>query len=88
MARVALALAFGAMLAVGLPSPGLYVGLGLGIAACGIGLAEFRRRDLTGTVRLAGAAALTIGAMACVLALVRVAIITAAIHHMGHLLPG
>lgn len=88
MARVALALAFSAMLAVGLPSPGLYFALSFGIAAAGMGLAQFRRRDLRGTARLAGAAAVTVGATACLFALVRVAIITAAIQHMDHLLPG
>ena len=41
MARIALVLAFAAMLAAGLPAPGLYVALGLGISAIGTGIAAF-----------------------------------------------
>lgn len=88
MARAALALAFGAMIAVGLPSPGPYVALGLGIAACGTGLSEFRRRDLPGMARIAGAAAVTVGTIACLLALARVLLIAAAIYRMDRMLPG
>lgn len=87
MGRVPLALAFAAMLAVGLPSPGLYAALGLGIGACGCGWVQFARRDLPGGPRLAGAAALTIGALASLLAAVRVVLVTVAIHHIEHMLP-
>lgn len=87
MSRVALAFAFGAMIAVGLPSPGLYLALCLGIVACGCGRIQFARRDLPGSMRIAGAAAITIGALACGLALARVIIVTVAIHHIDRMLP-
>jgi len=87
VSRLALVLAFGAMLAAGLPAPGLYLALGLGLAALGIGLAAFRRRDAPGAARLAGAAAMAIGACGCMLGLVRVAIVLAALGHIDRLLP-
>lgn len=76
------------MLAAGLPSPGLYIALGLGIGACGSGWVQFARRDQPGASRLAGAAAVTVGAIACMLAIVRVVLVTVAIHHIEGMLPG
>ena len=87
MSRLALVLAFGAMLAAGLPSPGLYLALGLGIAALGTGLVAFRRRGAPGSSRLAGAAAMAIGACGCMLGIVRVAIVLAALGHIDRMLP-
>src|SRR3569623_1982408 len=49
--KLALGLAFAAMVAAGLPSPGLYLALGLGIAAVGCGYERFGRRDLRGAAR-------------------------------------
>ena len=86
MSRLALVLAFGAMLAAGLPAPGLYVALGLGIAAIGTGLTAFRRRTAPGGARLAGAAAIAVGACGCVLGIVRVAIVLAALGHIDRML--
>jgi hypothetical protein len=87
MGRLALAFAFGAMIAVGLPSPGLFVALGLGLAAVGCGLARVTRRDLPGAARLAGAAAVTVGALGVVLGATRVVLTLAAIDHLDRLLP-
>jgi hypothetical protein len=85
--RLALASAFAALVAVGLPSPGLYAALGLGIAAIGCGLQRFWRRDLPGAARLAGAAAVTVGAIGCVLGAARVAMVLAAIGKIDRMLP-
>jgi len=85
--RLALALAFAAMVAAGLPSPGLYAALGLGIAAIGCGLQRFGRRDLPGAARLAGATAMTVGAIGCLLGAARVVMVLAAIDKIDRLLP-
>jgi len=87
MGRLATAFAFGAMVAAGLPSPGLYVALGLGIAAIGCGLARFSRKDLPGSARLAAAAAVTVGVLGCLLGAARVVMTLAAIDHIDRMLP-
>ncbi len=79
MTRLGLILACGALVAAGLPSPGLYVALGLGLAAIGVGWLGFSRRQAPGAARLACAAAITLGAMGAVLGAVRVAITLVAI---------
>lgn len=86
MVRLALALAFGATLAAGLPSPGLYAAIGLGIAAIGCGSAGCSRRDAPGAARIAAAAAVTVGAIGLLLGAVRVAIVLAAIDRIDRLL--
>lgn len=86
MARVALLVAATAVLAAALPSPGLFVALGAGIAAIGTGWLVYRRPAAPGFARLAGAAAITVGAMGCVLGALRVALALAAIDHLDHLL--
>ncbi len=87
MARLALTLAFGAMLAAGLPSPGLYFAIGLGIAAIGCGLIGFSRRELSGAWRIASAAAVTVGSLGLLLGTARVVITLAAIDRIDRLLP-
>ncbi|MFT3699838.1 MAG: hypothetical protein QM831_42230 [Kofleriaceae bacterium] len=87
MGRIALVLAFAAMFAAGLPAPGLYVAIGLGIAAMGCGLSRYRRRDLPGAARLVGAAAITVGALGLVLGLVRVVLVLGAIDKIDRMLP-
>ncbi len=86
MVRLALVSAFGAALAAGLPSPGLYVALGLGIVAIGCGAVAFARRDAPGPARLAAAGAITVGAIGFVLGAVRVAIVLAAIAHVDRMI--
>lgn len=86
MARVALVLAFAAMLAAGLPSPGLYLALGLGISAIGTGYVGFARLAAPGSSRIAAAAAITVGSLGVVLGAVRVAVALAAIDRIGHML--
>jgi hypothetical protein len=86
MQRLALALAFGAVIAAGLPAPGQFVAVGLGIAAIGTGRVVYTRRTLPGSVRLAGAAALTVGCIGLMLGLVRGAITFAAIGHIERMI--
>jgi hypothetical protein len=85
VSRLAVCLAFGAMVGAGLPSPGLYLAIGLGIAAIGIGLIAFRNRHAPGSARLAGATAIAIGALGAVLGGVRVAIVLAALGHVDRM---
>ena len=85
MARIALVLAFAAMLAAGLPAPGLYLAVGLGISAIGTGLVGFGRRSAPGAFRLASAAAITVGSLGLLLGAARIFIALAAIDRIGHL---
>ena len=85
MHRLALALAFGAVIAVCLPAPGQFVALGLAIGAIGVGRFAYARRTLPGVARLAGAAAITIGCIGLVLAGARIVLTLAAIGHMQQL---
>ena len=87
MGRLALGLAFAAMVAAGLPAPGLYAAIGLGIAAIGSGLVRFARRDLPGSARLAAAAAVAVGVLGCLLGAARVVIALAALDHVDRMLP-
>jgi len=85
--KLALGLAFAATIAAGLPSPGLFLAIGLGIAAIGCGYERFGRRDLPGSARLAGAAAMTVGAIGCLLGIARVVMVLAAIAKIDRMLP-
>ena len=84
--RLALALAFGAVVAAGLPAPGQFVAIGLAIGAIGTGWAMFGRRTAPGGLRLFGAAAIAVGCIGLVLGAVRVAITLAAIRHIERML--
>ena len=86
MVRVALILAFGAMLAAGLPSPGLYVAIGLGIGAIGTGWLGYAQRGAPGASRLAAAAAITVGMLGVLLGSVRVVMVLAAIDKLDRML--
>jgi len=86
MVRLALLVAAAAVVGAALPSPGLFVALGAGIAAIGTGWLAYRRPGAPGFARLAGAAAITLGAMGCVLGALRVGLALAAIDHLDGLL--
>lgn len=86
MVRAALLLAFGAMLAAGLPSPGLYLAIGLGIAAIGAGWLAYSQRTLAGGARIAAAAAITIGTLGVVLGSIRVVMVLGAIDRIDRML--
>ena len=74
------------MVAGGLPSPGLFGAIGLGIAAVGCGLQQFGRRDLPGSARLVAAAAVTVGAIGALLGTARFVMVLAAISKIDRLL--
>jgi len=86
MAHLALAVALGAMIAAALPSPGLFLAIGMGIAAIGMGWLGYRRSGDPGFTRLAGAAAITVGAVGCSLGTLRVTLALAAIGHLDRML--
>ena len=86
MARLALTLAFSAMVAAGLPSPGLYLAIGLGIAAIGTGWLGYTDRPAPGARRLAAAAAITVGALGVLLGSIRVVMTLVAIDRIDRLL--
>jgi hypothetical protein len=86
MAHAALVVALGAVIAAAAPSPGLFVAIGLGIAAIGSGWIGYRRRAAPGFTRLAGAAAITVGAIGGTLGTLRVVLALAAIDHLDRLL--
>jgi hypothetical protein len=86
LAMVALGFAFGAVVAACVAAPGQLVAIGFGIAAVGLGWMAYRRRTSTGSARLGGAAAITVGLIGFGLGVARVAIILAAIRHVEALL--
>jgi hypothetical protein len=86
MVRIALIAAAGAVGCAALPSPGLFAAIGLGIAAIGTGWLGYRRPGEPGFARLAGAAAVTVGMVGCLLGALRVALALAAIDRVDRLL--
>jgi hypothetical protein len=86
MVRAALVFAVAAMLAAGLPSPGLYLALGLGFGAIGAGYLAYSSRTLAGGARLAAAAAITVGVLGVLLGAVRVVMVLGAIDHIDRML--
>ena len=86
MSHAALGIAFGAVVAAALPSPGLFVAIGLAIAAIGAGWVGYRRAGDPGFTRLAGAAAITIGGVGGLLGTLRVVLALAAIEHLDRLI--
>ena len=83
---MALTLAVAALIAAALPSPGLYVAIGLGIAAIGSGWLGYAQRSAPGARRLAAAAAITVGALGCMLGVVRVILTLVAIEGIDRML--
>jgi len=84
--RLALTFAFGAMLGAGLPAPGLYAAIGLGLAAVGAGWVGYTQRKTSGASRILSAAALSVGALGFLLGTVRVVIALAAIDRIDRML--
>ncbi len=86
MQRFALALALGALIAAALPTPGLYLAVGLGLGAIGTGLVGYRQKAAPGFARLAGATAIALGTIGFLLGTVRVVFALAAISHIDRML--
>ena len=70
----ALVCAVVALAACSLPGVALFVAMGAGLAAVGLGWIGFRRRRAPGPTRLLAATALALGGLALVLAAVRYAV--------------
>lgn len=88
MQRLSLVLALGAVVAAALPSPGLYLALGLGVGGIGAGWVGFTERAAPGLRRIGSAAAIALGGLAVVLGGLRVGLALAAIDHIDHLIGG
>jgi len=86
MVRLALALAFAAMLAAGLPWPGHFLAIGLGIAAIGSGWLAYSRPGAPGSTRIVAAAAITVGMLGFLLGTARVVMVLAAISRIDRML--
>jgi len=85
-ARLPFVLAIAAVVAGILPSPGLYLALGLGIAAVGTGWLAFSARTLPSLSRLGGATAIAIGSLGFMLGAIRVGLALAALGHLDRML--
>ena len=88
MARVSLMIALTALIAAVLPSPGMYIGLGAGVAALGYGWTAYARPDRPSQERLFGAAAMTVGSAGALFGALRIALTLAAIGKLERLLGG
>ncbi|MCX5743789.1 MAG: hypothetical protein NT062_14955 [Proteobacteria bacterium] len=86
MARFALLLGILAIGCAAVPSPGLYLAIGGGIGAIGLGMGEYPRRELPGRLRLAAAAAITLGCLGLLLGAARAVVVLAAIGHVERML--
>jgi len=85
MGWLALVLGAVAMIAAFLPSPGMFLAMGLGIAGIGVGWVGYGRRA-AGAPRLAAAAAITLAGLGLLLAVIRYALTLAAVDRIERLL--
>lgn len=87
MSALALAAGILSALAIALPMPGPYLGVGLGLFAVASGLLAFRRsRGQRAAVRLTAATAVALGLVGGVLGGARVAMVLAALARLEQLL--
>lgn len=86
MAKLAMLVGALGIACAAIPSPGLYLAIGGGIAAIGLGLAEYPRRELPGRLRLAAAAAIALGSIALLLGAARVAMVVSALGRVDQML--
>ncbi|WP_428264040.1 hypothetical protein [Haliangium sp.] len=86
MGWLALICAVAAVVVANLPGPLLFVGMGLGIAAVGVGVVAYSRRDAAGWSRLAGAGAICLGLIALLLAGARYGLILTAVERLQQIL--
>ena len=86
MGWLALVLGTVSLVAALLPAPGMFVAMALGIGAIGVGWVGFRRTQAAGPPRLAGGAAIAVGALGLGLAILRYALTLAAIDRIERLL--
>ena len=88
MAFASLALAVAALVAGALPHPGMFVAIGLAIAAGGTGWIAWRRRSAPGAKRLTAAVGLGLAAIALALGGARYAITLFAVTKLTGLVGG
>ncbi|MCB9563897.1 MAG: hypothetical protein H6708_26170 [Kofleriaceae bacterium] len=88
MGWVALVTAAAALIAALLPAPGMFVAMGLGIAAVGLGWAGYRRRGEPGPRRVAGAAGIAVAVLALGLGGLRYGLTLAAVDRLEKLIGG
>jgi hypothetical protein len=88
VALVSLALAIAALVAGALPHPGMFVAIGLAIAAGGTGWIGWRRRGAPGAQRLTAAVGLGVAAIALGLGAARYAITLFAVTKLTGLVGG
>jgi hypothetical protein len=86
MVRAALLIAVAALVAAVLPSPGLFLAIGLGIAALGAGWLGYRQRSAPGASRLVSAAAIALGMLGIALGSVRIIMVLTAIDRIDRML--
>lgn len=82
----ALVLAAAGLVCACLPAPGMYLAMGLGIFAAAAGWVGYRRRQDPGPARLAGAGAMTVAAIALLLAITRYGLTLAALNRLEGML--
>jgi hypothetical protein len=73
--------------AIAVPGAGKYLAVGLGLLALVAGAVVYRRRAAPGGQRLAGAAAVALGAFSLLLGSAKVALTLIAIERLGSVLP-
>ena len=88
MSALALLCAAGAAVSAALPWPGMFVAMALGIAAIGLGVVGWRRREAPGARRLAAAAAIVLGGLGLALGALRFTLTVLAIDKLEALLRG
>jgi len=88
VSALALVCAAGAAVSAALPWPGMFVAMGLGIAAIGFGVVGWRRREAPGARRLVGAAAIAVGGLGLALGVLRFTLTLLAIDKLEALLRG
>jgi len=86
MGASAILLAAAAVVALWLAPGGMYWALGLSILAVGLGWRGYRQRSAPGPMRLCGAAAVTVGGIALLLAAAKVVLTSLAIDAIDGLL--
>jgi hypothetical protein len=82
MGWLALLLAIAAGVSAVLPYPGMFVGMGGGVLAMGLGVVGYHRRQAPSGARLAGAGAITVGLIALLLCALRYALTLSALSRL------
>ena len=86
MGYLGLGIAMIAIVSALMPTPGMFIGMGLAILALGVGWVGYRRGSDPGWARLAGAGAITIAVLALLISGTRYALTLWAIDRLESLL--